>query len=57
MLSLTEWITKTKRKKKRDERSISQSNREVGTEDHQGQTNRSDQEIESKGIFVFTEPR
>ena len=57
MLSLTEWIIKNKRKRKRDERPISQSHREVGTKNQQGETDRGDQEIESEGIFVFTEPR
>lgn len=56
MLSFKEWLIKNKRKKK-DERSNSQSNREIGAEDKQGQTDRGDQEIESKGVFVFTEPR
>lgn len=57
MLSFTEWITKTKRKKVKNERSINQSYREIGVENHQGEADRSTQEIESKGVFVFTEPR
>ena len=57
MLSFTEWIIKNKRKKKRDERSTSQGNREIGIENKQGKTDRGDQEIESKGVYVFTEPR
>ena len=55
MLSFTEWLNKIKRKKK-DERSTSQSNREIGTENKQGQTDRDDQEIGAEGVFVFTEP-
>lgn len=56
MLNFKEWLIKNKRKKK-DERSTSQSNREIGAENKQGQTDRGDQEIESEGIYVFTEPR
>jgi hypothetical protein len=58
MLSFKEWLlTQEKKKKdKKNERSTSQSNREIGNENKQGQTDRSDQEIESKGVFVFTEP-
>jgi len=56
MLSFKEWLIKNKRKKK-DERSTSQSNREIGAENNKGQTNRGDQEIGAEGIFVFTEPR
>ena len=55
MLTFNEWLIKTKRKKK-NERPTSQSNREIGVENKQGQTDRSDQEIETKGVFVFTEP-
>ena len=56
MLSFTEWLNKIKRKKK-DERSTSQSNREIGTENKQGQADRGDQEIGTEGVFIFTEPR
>ena len=55
MLSFTKWLNKIKRKKK-DERSTSQGNREIGTENKQGQTDRDDQEIGTEGVFVFTEP-
>ena len=59
MLSFKEWLlTQEKKKKdKKNERSTSQSNREIGNENKQGQADRSDQEIKSKGVFVFTEPR
>ena len=56
MLTFNEWLIKTKRKKK-NERPASQSNREIGAENKQGQADRGDQEIESEGIFVFTEPK
>ena len=56
MLSFKEWLIKNKRKKK-DERSTSQGNREIGTENKQRQTDRDDQEIGTEGVFVFTEPR
>ena len=55
MLNFKEWLIKNKRKKK-DERSTSQSNGEIGAENKQRQADRGDQEIESEGIYVFTEP-
>ena len=56
MLTFNEWLIKTKRKKK-NERPASQSNREIGAENKQGQADRLNQEIELERVSYFPEPK
>jgi len=55
MLNFQEWINKNKRKKK-DERPVSQSNNQIGVKDHEREVDRGDKEIESNNVFIFTKP-
>lgn len=56
MLSLSEWIIRNQRKKNKNERSISQGNREIGAEDNEGKATGDDSSESTEGVFFFPEP-
>ena len=55
ILKFQEWIYKIKRKKK-DERTVSQSNNEIGVKNNEREVDRGNKEIEPNNVFVFTGP-
>ena len=60
MLGFIEWMNeeeKKKKKREKNERSNSQTGGEVGSQIHQGETPRSNQEIELERVSYFPEPR
>ena len=61
MMGFIEWVHHERKRKEKEEkknvRSNSQTGREVGSQIHQGETSRSNQEIELERVSYFPEPR
>ena len=61
MLSFKEWLTENQinpfKKRRKDEQSGYQGTGEIRTVDHQKQTPRPNQEVQSATVHVFPEPR
>lgn len=60
MMGFIEWVDHERKRKEKEEkknvRSNSQTGREVGSQIHQGETPRSNQEIEPERVSYFPEP-
>ena len=60
MMGFLEWVEFSRKKKEKDKKnvgSISQTGGEVGSQIYQGETPRSNQEIELERVSYFPEPR
>jgi len=61
MMGFIEWVHHERNRKQKEEkknvRSNSQTGGEVGSQIHQGETPRSNQEIELERVSYFPEPR
>jgi hypothetical protein len=61
MMGFIEWLNHEKKRKEKEEkknvRSNSQTGGEVGSQIHQGETSRPNQEIELERVSYFPEPR
>lgn len=59
-MGFIEWVDHERKRKEKEEkknvRSNSQTGREVGSQIHQGETPRSNQEIEPERVSYFPEP-
>jgi hypothetical protein len=56
MLAFSEWVLRTKRKKKKDEQRSNQTHGEGGNLNQQGEVVRSDSQIAQQTIHVFAVP-
>ena len=59
MLGFLEWVEynrKKQKKERKNEPTTYQGNGEGWNQNHQGEVDRSDQEIPSERVFVFREP-
>jgi hypothetical protein len=56
MLAFSEWVLRAKRKKKKDEQRSSETYRESGNINHQGEVAGGHQTQPSKAIFIFPVP-
>ena len=61
MMGFIEWVDHERKRKEKEEkknvRSNSQTGGEVGSQIHQGETSRPNQEIELERVSYFPEPR
>ena len=56
MLAFSEWVLRTKRKKKKDEQRSNQTHGESGNLNQQGEVARGDSQIAQQTIHVFAVP-
>ena len=59
MLSFIDWLREEaikKKRKKNGEQYSNQGSGKVGNVDHQGQVDRSNQEVQSADVYFFPEP-
>ena len=59
MLSFKEWVKFNRKGKKKElghESTVSQSHREGGNKNQQGEADRGNQAVAPEGVFVFGEP-
>jgi triphosphoribosyl-dephospho-CoA synthetase len=56
MLAFTEWVLRAKRKKKKDEQRSSETHREVGNLNQQGQAARGNPQVAQQTVHVFAVP-
>ena len=56
MLAFSEWVLRTKRKKKKDEQRSNQTHGESGNLNQQGEVARGDSQVAQQTIHVFAVP-
>jgi len=56
MLAFSEWVLRTKRKKKKDEQRSNQTHGESGNLNQQGEVARGDTQVAQQTIHVFAVP-
>lgn len=56
MLAFTEWVLRAKRKKKKDEQRSSETHREVGNLNQQGEVARGNPQVAQQTVHVFAVP-
>jgi hypothetical protein len=53
MLAFKEWVLRAKRKKKKDEQRSSETHREIGNLNQQGQTARGNPQVAKQTVHLF----